>query len=100
MGRVVHEAHAEGRHLRLDRLARVAGHDHHLVHARARQRDELPADERHALQPDQRLGDAAHAQAGAGGQQHGADAQPGVQAAALLEQASHGVIPSAADASR
>jgi hypothetical protein len=78
----------------------VSGHDHDLVHAGARQRDQVAADEGHALQADQRLGDAAHAPAGAGGEQHGADAQPRVQAAALFQQASHGVSSSSEGASR
>ena len=42
--RVVRERHRESQHLGLDRLARVAGDDDHLVDPGAAERDQMPAD--------------------------------------------------------
>ena len=86
---VVRQRHRKAPHLLLDRVARVAGHHDHLVDTGAAQGDQLPADQRHALKPYQRLGHTAHAPAFTGSQQHRTDAQPRVQPAALFEQASH-----------
>ena len=73
---VVRQRNHEASHLLLDRVPGMAGDDDHLVDAGATQGDQVPADQRHALQPDQRLGHATHPPALAGGEQHGADAQP------------------------
>ena len=86
---VVHERYRKTLHLSLDRLARVTGHDDHLVNAGTTEGDELPANERHSLKPYERLRHATHAPAFAGRQQHRANAQPWVQPAALFKQASH-----------
>ncbi len=96
---VVRQRHDEAAHLVLDRVARVPGDDDHLVDSGAAQGDQLPADERHALQADQRLGHAAHPPALAGRQEHRADAQPRMNPA-LLEQASHGRGPAVVNATK
>src|SRR5258706_8481980 len=85
---VVRQRHHEAAYLLLDRMARVPGDDDHLVDAGAAQGNQLPADQRYALKPYQRLGYAPPAPAFAGGEQHCAYAQPRVNPT-LFEQASH-----------
>ena len=58
---VAHQRHREGLHQRFDELGVVAQHNHHFIDSRARQRDELAADERHTAQLQQALRPLAQA---------------------------------------
>jgi hypothetical protein len=63
MSLIVRERDRKALNLSLDRRARVACDDDHLVDPRTAERDKLPADQWYAPQPNQRLRDAAHAPA-------------------------------------
>ena len=58
---VVGQRNGEGGNLRLHRVAAKTRDHHHFVDTRAAERNQMPVDQRHALQRDQGLGHTAHA---------------------------------------
>jgi hypothetical protein len=81
---VMHGRHTKALHLVFDRALRMSRHNDDLVDAGAAQGDELPADQRHSAQANQRLRNATYAPALTGREQHRANAQSWIQAATLF----------------
>jgi len=75
----MHQGHRKALHLLFYFTTRVASYDDHLIDTRPAKSHELPADQRHALQSYQRLGNATHAPTFTSGEQDRADVQPRIQ---------------------
>jgi len=67
---VVRQRDRKTLYLGFDGIARMAGDHYDLVHPGTAERDQLPLDQGHALQLNQRLGDTPHAPTLASGEQH------------------------------